>query len=388
MLGDLAKVLYAPHKAFKQIIQNPKYWGAILVLVLFVAAQAAFQYSYYSKVYFEETNPDINSLGIWTLNSTMWTSQAVITNNTGDFLNSTNYLYGLSSLQFDQVNSSSLSMRLNNIGTVDCGPNGYKNFSMRAKIVNPTAVPQSVNLTMYSSSDANYFRNDITSMFAASSSTTWNNLTIPVGSGASGWQSTGSPNWESITYISMDFGFADNSSITVRLEGVFFRGIFQTAIESDGMGFLFYVLQLVFTQFLFEWLILSALFFIIIKVLKGTITWKPLFIAVGFALIVMVVQALISIAATPTLPPVHLPVELIVSVPVEAVTLANALTPLMATFNTISSAVQLAAWVWLGALGAFVVRALMPEFSWGKCIAASSGALVVTIILLRLLIGV
>ena len=388
ILADIAKVLAAPHKAFKQIVQNPKYLGAILVLVIFVAAQAAFQYSYYSKIYFEETNPDINSLGYWTQNSTLWDSSGAISNNTLDYLNATNNLYGLSSLQFDLANSSSLSMALRNIGIIKCGPDSYQNFSMRARIVSPATLPQSVNLTMYSNSDANYFTREITAMFPNSTVGLWNNLTIPVGSEASGWQNIGSPSWESITLIKMDFAFAENTTITVRLEGVFFRSLYQTAIESDSTGFLVYALQLVFSQFLFEWLILSAVTYLIIKVMKGNITWKPLFIAIGFSLVVMAIQSLINIAATPTLPQVYLPAELIVGLQAEATAAANVITPLMATFNSISSAVQLAAWVWMGALGAFIARALLPEFSWVKCGGISAISLIVTIIVLRFLIGV
>ena len=63
ILTDILKVLYQPHKVFKQIVQNPKYLGAIIVLLLFVAAQVAFQYTQYSKVYYEQTSPDINKSG-------------------------------------------------------------------------------------------------------------------------------------------------------------------------------------------------------------------------------------------------------------------------------------------------------------------------------------
>jgi hypothetical protein len=388
ILGDLAKVLYAPHKAFKQIVQNPKYLGAIIVLIIFVVAQLGFQYAYYSKVYYEGTTPDVNNLGVWTQNSTLWSSNAAISNNTIDVFNATNSLYGTSSLQFDISNSSTTNMAIRDIGTINCGPSYYQNFSIRIKIASPSDLPQSVNLTMYSNSDANYFRRDLTSTFTTSTIGLWNNLTIPVGSSASGWQNTGNANWLNITFIKLDFGFSNATNIEVRLEGMFFRGMYQTAVQSDSTGFLVYVLQLVFTQFLFEWLILAALMYIVIKVLKGNLTWKPLFISVGFALVVMVVQSVISAAATPLLPNVYLPVELITNLQGEALPIVNAIASLMADFNAVSSAVQLAVWVWLGALGAFITRALVPEFSWGKCIGTAAASLVVAIILLRLLIGV
>jgi hypothetical protein len=94
ILSDIAKVLYAPHKVFKQIIQNPKYAGAIIVFVLFVATQTAFYFSYYSKVYSEQTYPAGDQFGTLTQNSTLWTisSDAIISRNYDDLINST--LYG------------------------------------------------------------------------------------------------------------------------------------------------------------------------------------------------------------------------------------------------------------------------------------------------------
>ena len=37
ILSDLAQVIYAPKKAFKSIVANPKYLGVIIVLILFMA---------------------------------------------------------------------------------------------------------------------------------------------------------------------------------------------------------------------------------------------------------------------------------------------------------------------------------------------------------------
>jgi hypothetical protein len=394
ILSDLAKVLVAPHKVFKQIVQNPKYLGAVLVLVLFVVSQVGFQYAYYQNIHFEGTTPDVNKLGSWTTNSTLWSSNAAITSNSTDVLNATNNLYGTSSLQFDRTNSSSVSMAIPGpsltgaIGVINCGSKGYQNFSIRVREVSPNSTPQSVNLTLYSNSDANYFQKDITSLLSSASTGEWQNLTIQVGSSASGWQSTGNANWENITAIKLDLSFPQNSSVTVRLEGMFFRGMWQTAVQSDSTGFLIYVLQLVFTQFLFEWLILSAVMYIIIKVLKGNIVWKPLFIAVGCGLIVLVIQAILNAAVTPTLGTIYLPTEVITNLQGEALAISNATAPLMATFNTLSSAIQLVVWIWIGALGTFITKAVIPEFSWAKCVGTAAGGLIVTIILLRLLVGV
>ena len=39
ILDDFAEVIYAPAKAFKKIIENPKYLGAIIILLLFIGIQ-------------------------------------------------------------------------------------------------------------------------------------------------------------------------------------------------------------------------------------------------------------------------------------------------------------------------------------------------------------
>ena len=264
ILTDLLKVLYQPHKVFKQIVQNPKYLGAIIVLLIFVAAQVAFQYAQYSKVYYEQTSPEINKLGTWTESATLWrgNSGIAITSNYDDFIH--NAYYGNGSLQFALSNSNNMSIALSGFNQVDCGPTGFQNLSMRIKIVAPQASPEKVTLTLYSLSDANYFQYDLTSDFSNSSANIlWNNLTVPVGSG--NWQNSGAPQWQNITALKFDFAFSASSNITVRMEGLFFRGVYETPIQTDSTGFLIYVLQLVFPQFLFEWLILTGLLYIVIK---------------------------------------------------------------------------------------------------------------------------
>ena len=57
ILNDLAEVIYAPTKAFKKIVENPKYIGAILVLILFVGLAMGFEFVQFSKIYTENTMP-------------------------------------------------------------------------------------------------------------------------------------------------------------------------------------------------------------------------------------------------------------------------------------------------------------------------------------------
>ncbi len=371
---------------FKKIVQDPKYLGAIIVFVLFVAAQTGFYYTLYSNTYYEATNPNVNNLGAWTdpQNATMWDATTGVSkiSNYEDFINAS--YYGNSSLQFTLSSSNSISLALRNLGQVDCGPSGCQNLSMRIKIVQPSSTPQKVTLTLYSLVDANYFQYDLTSSFSSSSLLGfWNNLTVPVGSG--NWQSSGSPQWSNITALKLDFTFSANSNITLRMAGVFFRGVYQTPMQADSTGFLIYVLQAVISQFLFEWLIIAGILFIIVKLMKGNLTLKPLLVAVGIALIVTVVQTLINIASTAALPTVYYPVEFLLAVPGEAQALGAVIASLTNTYTTIAAAVQLAVYVWLAALNAIIVRAMIPEFSWAKAGMASAAGLIITILVLSIL---
>jgi hypothetical protein len=60
------KVIYAPHKAFKEIAQNPRYIGPILIMILFIAANVAAAYAFLAKTYVEATVPSSENKDLWT----------------------------------------------------------------------------------------------------------------------------------------------------------------------------------------------------------------------------------------------------------------------------------------------------------------------------------
>src|SRR3989337_1090259 len=91
ILKDILKVLYAPHKVLKQILQNPRYLGALLVLVLFLAAQTGYQYTLFSKQSYEFTSPTSADVADLSENATLWTASpgASVSSNYTDFINGT-----------------------------------------------------------------------------------------------------------------------------------------------------------------------------------------------------------------------------------------------------------------------------------------------------------
>src|SRR5665811_512839 len=65
-VDDILKVIYAPQKAFKSIVANPKYLGALIILILFIGLQVGYEYSQFSKTYTEQTTPSIDQLATFT----------------------------------------------------------------------------------------------------------------------------------------------------------------------------------------------------------------------------------------------------------------------------------------------------------------------------------
>ena len=415
---DILRVLYAPHKVFKDIVQKAGYVGPFLLLIIFVVAQIGSSYVTGSRLYVEQTLPAGLEADVWTENATMWQANpdVAISKNTVDFINGTQAIvgfpdyYGNSSIEFAVSNSSMLQMALGDFGSqVDCGANGFKEVFFRVKIVTPDAKPENVTLILYSLSDSNLFYYDLTGAFSNSVVNVWSNISVPVGSGD--WLSSGNPSWENITSLKLDFAWSSDSDIDLRLDGLFFRGMFKNQIELVG-GAVAYLANSAlsgFAPFLFEWLLLTGLMYLLIKWLKGNVVWKPLMVAVGCALVTIVIQAIIVAAVYTTLADLHYPLEILSYVSGEFEMARDILLNQLATVNLVGNILQGVAWVWFIALGAFITRAItgdkkiaehvrmgkapsdaavtgeVTEFSWMKCLLVSGASLFLTIILLDFL---
>ena len=408
-ITDILKVFYAPHKVFKQIVQKPSYLGCILVLVVFVAAQTSYFYVRASKIYSEETRPTGLFADEWTENATLWQANdgVEINDNYVDFINGTSLIpgspdfYGNSSVEFVVNNSAIVQAALANLGgSVDCGVDGFKSLSLRVKMVTPETKPENVTLFLYSLSDSNYFSYDLTEAFSNSTSGIWNNMSVPVGSG-DWFRSNAAAKWENITSLKMDFKWSTNASIRLRVDGLFFRGLFKNAIDIYGAqaAILNFALSAT-TPFLFQWLVLTALMYLIIKGLKGNVVWKPLMVAVGFSLVTLVVYALVLLVTFAASSAVNVPFEYFAGVAGEFEAANQAVIRELEQVNLISSAVALAVNVlWNIGLGVFIVRAVTSvppttsvseeapppvaqPFAWTKCLLVSAASVILTLIIL------
>jgi len=424
-VNEIPQVIYAPQKILKRVIENPKYLAAIIIFILFIGVMIGYEYVQFSKTDVEITSPTVGNLPTF-LNETLWTapSYTSLSNNGADFFNYSVYapngtsssvlsgyysLFGNTSLEMDASNANNIMANLTNVFNVDCGaPSGFQNLSMTIKQVEPAGVPQSATLTLYSVNASNFYTYDLTSDLSnASAIGLWNNLTIPVGPNAQGWAiGGGSPSWGKVTALQLAINYPSGSNITVRIGALFFRGQYESALALDGTEFALGFLEAFSLQFLFTWLVLTGIIYLFFKLLKATVTWKPLFVAVAFALLVMVIRGVVNIAAAATLPTVYYPFEATIAT---GPNLLGALTYPSAALGALSTQSQVAvnaiysatagfgdvilvmfavSYVWLGALCTIIVGTLKQDYSMTKRIVISAASIGVTILLLLLLIGV
>jgi hypothetical protein len=402
-ITDILKVFYAPHKVFKDIVKKPSYIAPLIVLVIFLVAQVGASYIVATRSFIEQTKPTADQMDVWTENSTLWVAGpgVAISENHVDFINASAY-YNVTSIEFKVSNSSSIQMALQNLdGSVNCGADGFKNISFKLKIVEPNARPANVTLFLYSLSDSNFFTHDLTSEFSNNTINEWNNVTIPVGSGA--WTSSGTPSWNNITSLRIDFVWDSASNIDLRVDGLFFRGIYEDPLVVYGSTYMLSTALNAVTPFLFQWLVLTALMYLLIKGLKGTVVWKPLMVAVGTALTILIVQALILVVSYSTLPNIYYPVEVLAGVPGEFNVAYQVILDQIATVTSITAIVQIVILAWNIILGALIVRAvtsaappappttdestpIAPQaFAWTKCFAVSGASVLLTLIILYFL---
>ncbi len=423
IIDDILQVIYAPQKAFKSIATNPKYLGALIVLLLFVGLEIGYEYSQFSKTYTEQTSPSIDQLGTFT-NASNWAAapNVALTNNFDDYINYSIYvagfglpptdsnayysLFGNNSMQMSTSNTNILTAALANTSNVDCSPSGFQNLTISLKLVQPLTSPQNATLTLYSLGGvSDTYQYNMASLLSNATNGEWTNLTLPLGPNAVTWTSKGAPSWSNITSLQLDFTYPSSSNITVRVGELFFHGEYQTPIQYNSTGILLQFLQLFSLQFIFAWFILTGIIYVVCRIQKNSVLWKPLFAVIGYALFIMVIRAAVNLAATLILPTVYYPFDLSLgarfdpfaalyypsdalgTLPAMSHAIFNNIDSSTMAFRDIVSGMFIVSYVWLGAVVALAIGALKPEFSTIKRIAISAGSIAIVILLLIFLVG-
>ena len=398
VVDDILKVLYAPHKAFKKIVREPKYLGPIILLVVFVVAQLGSSYVVASRSFVEQTVPMAGEGDVWTQNAALWQTSpgATATNNTADYINST--YYGTVSIDVYASNTTGFWVELADFNrSVNCGVDGFRSVSFRVKPIILDAGPDSVTLVL-NSLGGSTFSYDLTSAFSNGPINVWNNVTVPVGSGVFNWaSSSGQASWENITGLKLEFTWLTSGQRSLRVDGLFFRGVFTDPLELYGISYVATSALNAVTPFLFQWLLLTGLMYVIIKGLKGNVVWKPLMIAVGFALITMIIQTVLVGLVYTSLPDIYYPLEVLAGVAGEFQPAYQVILDAIAPVTQISGYIQVGIYVWLVGLGAFITREITAQpvegvpvtqqFGWMKSILTSAGSFLLTLLIIGLFLG-
>jgi hypothetical protein len=378
------KVIYAPHKAFKEIVQSPKYLGPILIMILYVVANMGFVYTVMSKTYVEQTLPAGSELDEWTENLTGWTSSANIAESNDSL---TGIYYGNKSIEFSAINASRIWAQLDNIGSIDCSDlTGYRNVSFRTKLIYPntTQVPN-VSFSLFSG-PTDYFYRNLTQRFISANSTLWYNLTVPTGS-ASAWENpTARADWKNITSLRFEFAWSENASLVVRVDGLFFRGIFKPFME-DGIQYVLSYSLSAFMQFFIQWFFLGGLLYVIARPLGAKVAWKPVLIVAGFALVTLLIQTIISTCAYATMPILRYPLEIVGGTKDEFATAYSKILDETWLVSQVTGFVRIAMYFWTIILAGIATR-LLTEFSWTKSLLVAAVAYIISIIAQAFIFGI
>jgi hypothetical protein len=388
-IPNLLKVIYAPHKAVKEIAANPTYLGPLLIIVLFVAANVGFVYISSSKTYFEQTLPNGLNHDEWTENATFWTSNANVNESsdavTVSYPANVRQYYGTMSISFS-INSSEVWMELNNIGPINCSmPDGYSKLDFRVKQLSPQNNTVNATIYLFSTTPSNYSYYDLTQNFSSSTLNEWNNLTdIQL---VSGWNKTGAgADWSNITGLKLDLTWPAVSNISLLVDGLFFHGPYESSLQSVGNSYVFSVAFSYALQFVITWVILGGILYLLSKALGAKLVWKPLLIVIGCILITMIVQAIVNAAAWGTLSNVNVPFALSGGVPGEGQAAYNAISSQTYFVSLTGTVTQIAMYIWTIALAGLAVH-LLGGLGWSRSFLAATVAYFVTLFIGSFLFG-
>jgi len=348
------KVIYAPHKAFKEIAQNPRYFGPVLIMILFIAANVAAAYAFLAKTYVEATVPSSEDKDLWTENKYFWKplNGANCTENFADYI--VGNCYGNRSVEF-LVESDKIAMELYNIGSVNCSSQGgYTRLYLRVKWTSPDHLPKNASLCIYSGTSSSC--RDITNELFAPG--VWNKLTVSLAD--EGW--VGGIDWGNVTGLKLEIAWNQTSNIRVLLDGLFFGGIYKSSLEGATASLALYGANS-FMQFTLRWFLLGVTLYIFTKLFKAKTVWRVVLVLAGFALITMFIQAVINAATFSAMPTLRYPLEYIGGVKGEVESAYNKIMEEAWLVNRIYSAVQMAMIVWTVMLCGIAVRFSM-EFTW------------------------
>lgn len=310
-LRNVARILYAPHKAFQDIAQNQRLIGPIVIFILLIVAGTASQYTASTKLYLQVTTPEGTSQtspDLWTDSTGYWLSTANITTNSND------KVFGVNSIQLNVPDGTEVSMKLNATFAINCtGTNGYKNLTFAIKWIQPSGVvPANFTVHLYGSDSNNYFYTDIAGEIGAIGNNTWGNVTLSLGPDATQWSNNGTQaSWTDVTGFSMSTVWPETarSNVTLLIDRMFFTSPNYLAfaeLSGSNPGLTAVNAAISFALY---WMIFSLVLYVAARLLKVKGELKTFFIIIGFSLIAFFVMQLVLAVFYWSIPPLYITFE-------------------------------------------------------------------------------
>jgi hypothetical protein len=379
-MREVFRILYAPHKAFKEIVQKPGYKGPLIIMLLFVLSFAGFYYVFSTRVFYDQTAPPLSDTDKdkWTEDLSLWRSNGKGSLNTVDYIKGG--YYGDKSIQFILENSTKIYMELKIPESLNCiEPNNYTSLSFRIKIVEPSEKPTNMSIYLFSKNATDkYFNYSLPSSDLKIN--VWDNRTIQLNA----FTKVSDADWQNITSLRFELAWNNNKNITVLIDGVFFHGAYKSMLEMSGSAIIVNSIISGFMQFTIQWVILGIILYLFLKLFRGQPVWKTILTISGFMLITFFIQNLILTGVVLAYPEMHLSLETLGGVSGEGWTAdaQNFMSIITIKYDILDRIVY---YVWIVALCSIAVHLLF-EFPWTKSVSVSILSSMVSMLAFRFFI--
>jgi hypothetical protein len=385
-LYDIFKVIYSPVKAFREVLENPRYIGPIIIIIISLFLTLGTQYVSVSKHYVETITPASprDSWTNMTTPSSLWATNASVGNVTAYSNANNGLLAGNYSVHALASNTSEILLKTTNIGTIDCSEFKTLYYKLMYNSSDQTQTPLNASyayLRLISLNNENrYFEFNLSDQRYLNISQAWIDANVTLNfTSVSGWTSKGNPNPENITGIEFILVFPQDGQLSLYLNDLYFGGEYK--ILYDAVGFSYWLSSTVVSSvfdILLRWLIFAGLLWLTLKVFQPQGSpFKTFLIVVGYAFAIMFVYVTIDMLSVSQLPVLHFPNKVIFPLTGREIQNASIVTNnIYKTYwtPTIAYDAFIGAWyvshVWTMGLFSIALR-VMQNFSWKKAVMIS-----------------
>ena len=370
----IIKVLYSPVKTFEEIVKKPNIKGPILILLITLPIIVGGQFVFGAKFFSVTPEPEKD---LWTEQSA-GTPSFIWTSNDNVVFDGEDYIVGNNSVSASMTNSSSIWMRLTNIGRFDCSEGEYDQLFFRIIWVNEANVTPAATVRLFSMyNESRRFELDLGKTIANRTGT-WANVSVNLDTDEWIMTPENLPDWENITGVGFELTWDNPSNITMKIDDLLFgKYIPLSSFDTFNLQLL-YSLMRSSVDFLLQWVILSGIVLLALKSFSNwNGTWRTLLSIVGYVYSVSIVYFGLLTILFLLLPPLFFPYNITYSEYVDIY---------QTNWGIPISALSLLSYVWTIVLCTIALRKIH-ELSLNKAFLIGFGAFIMSLLLSSFLLG-